>query len=186
MEAAFLLALQSIRIDGLTQLIVLISALGNRGFIWAVFAVIMLFFHQKRPTGIILIAALILTAILSELVIGPIVGRVRPCDAGIGVFAVAGVSHPGYSFPSTHTALSFAAASVIGMTLGKRFGMPAVILAVLIGFSRLYLGVHYPSDVIVGAALGIAIGIALSWVFLQLFANAMQRWNTPPGRHSAK
>ena len=63
-----------------------------------------------------------------------------------------------FSFPSGHTLASFEAATVL-MIRDKRFGIPALILAILIALSRLYLYVHYPTDVLAGALLGVFIGI---------------------------
>ena len=62
-----------------------------------------------------------------------------------------------FSFPSGHTSSSFASAAVFYRHLPKKFGVPAVILAALIGFSRLYVGVHYPTDVLAGAVMGILL-----------------------------
>ena len=180
MEAGILIALQSARASGLSQLMALLSALGNDAFIWLVLAVVMLFFAEKRQTGVIVLVAVIAASLLCELVIGPLVGRVRPCDAGIGVSAVIGVSHSGFSFPSAHAATSFAAATVIAMTLGRRFGTPAVVGAALISFSRLFLGVNYPSDVIAGCILGVVAGIVLVWAYNTFFRGAvLERVGTP-------
>ena len=70
-----------------------------------------------------------------------------------------------YSFPSGHTAASFAAAVILFLQLPKKYGIPALILAVLISFSRLYLGVHYPTDVLAGAVSGTLIALAVHWIF---------------------
>ena len=169
MEQAILLGLQSIRIDGLTQIMALLSALGNKAFIWIVVGVVLLFFAETRETGVLVIVSLIIVFIVSEVILEPIIARPRPCDAGIGVEAVTGVSHNGFSFPSGHSTSSFAAAIVIAVCMGRRFGIPAIIVAALIAFSRLYLGVHYPSDVLAGALIGALIGFVVCIVYNNFF-----------------
>ncbi len=69
-----------------------------------------------------------------------------------------------YSFPSGHTGSSFAAAVVLFCRLSKRLSSFLLLLAFLIGFSRLYVGVHYPSDIIVGAISGTLIALVLLWI----------------------
>ncbi|MEQ8196949.1 MAG: phosphatase PAP2 family protein, partial [Clostridiaceae bacterium] len=74
-----------------------------------------------------------------------------------------------YSFPSGHTGSSFAAAVIFFLTLPKKYGIPAMVLAFLIGLSRLYLGVHYPSDVISGAIIGTIIALTVHKIYLYFF-----------------
>ncbi|MGI6032915.1 MAG: phosphatase PAP2 family protein [Coriobacteriales bacterium] len=180
MEAGILLALQSARVAGVTQLMALISALGNAAFIWVVVAVIMLFFDEKRMCGILSLVSLALAFVLCELILGPIVGRAHPFEAGIGVTAYYGVSHAGCTFPSIHAASSFAAATVIAVMLGRHYGIPAVITAILIAFSRLYLGMNYPTDVLAGIVLGFLIAILVVWAFNTFFRSALlERIGTP-------
>ena len=64
-----------------------------------------------------------------------------------------------YSFPSGHTAASFASAVALYPSLQKKYSVPLLILAALIAFSRLYIGIHYPTDVLVGLIDGIFLGI---------------------------
>ncbi len=176
METTILLALQSMRVDGLTQLFALVSALGNQAFVWLVIGFVCLFISEKREEGICIFLAVAVVFIVSEVGIEHVVARVRPCDAGIGVSAVMGVSHNGYSFPSGHTASSFACATVIAMMSGsKRGGVCAVLFALLIAFSRLYLGVHYPTDVLGGMVIGIVCGLAVVWGWRLLLGPALMR-----------
>ena len=178
MESAILLALQSMRVPGITELMALFSALGNMGFIWIVIGVVCLFFAEKRPTGICIFLTIAVVYIVSEVILEPTIARVRPCDASIGVNAVIGVSHSGYSFPSGHTTISFAIATVICMMSDShKSKISAVLLAIIIAFSRLYLGVHYPTDVLAGMLIGIVLAVivvALWRAFLgQLILNLL-------------
>ena len=93
-----------------------------------------------------------------------LVGRIRPFDVNTSIQLLVARPHD-YSFPSGHTAASFAAAVILFLQLPKKYGIPALILAVLISFSRLYLGVHYPTDVLAGAVSGTLIALAVHWIF---------------------
>lgn len=137
---------------------IFITNLGNKGFIWVVLAIFLLIFPKTRRTGIAVTFALILELILCNGLLKPLVGRTRPFDINTDV---ALLIHPpaDFSFPSGHTASSFAAASALCFAK-SRLRFPALILAALIAFSRLYLYVHFPSDVLVGILLGILTGAA--------------------------
>lgn len=108
-----------------------------------------------------LLGGLVCCVVVGNLILKNLVARARPCSLNTTVNLL--ISAPtDYSFPSGHTTSSFAAA-VIWYHADKRFGVPALILAFLIAFSRLYLYVHFPSDVIAGALIGAAIGHT-AWV----------------------
>ena len=101
----------------------------------------------------------------------PLFARVRPNDVNTAIELL--IARPGdYSFPSGHTLSSFAAATVIFIA-NKRLGSLALLLAAAIGFSRMYLYVHYLSDVLVGAAIGVAIGV-LAYYGVKRIANKKQ------------
>lgn len=136
----------------------LITHLGDGGIFWILIAVIMLFFKQTRKTGLMLGAALILGVIFGNGIIKNLFQRVRPFDLEDALVRVPLIPKPeDWSFPSGHTLASFEAATVL-MIREKRFGIPALVLAVLIAFSRLYLYVHFPSDVFIGALMGVLFG----------------------------
>lgn len=148
-----------IRHPALTPFFVGITKLGNAGMIWIVFSILLLFQKKTRKIGMMGICALLLSLLVNNLLLKNLVGRVRPYEVIPGLVPL--IPRPKeYSFPSGHSASSFAAASVFYRTMPKKFGIPIVILAFLISVSRLYVGVHYPSDVLVG----IVSGIVLSYV----------------------
>ena len=93
-----------------------------------------------------------------------VVARTRPYEVVEGLTRLI-EKQSDYSFPSGHTAASFAAAVILFLQLPKKYGIPALILAVLISFSRLYLGVHYATDVLAGAVSGTLIALAVHWIF---------------------
>lgn len=136
-----------------------VTVLGNAGALWIMLAVLFLILKKYRKDGFALAVALILSAVICNLILKNIVCRPRPFTVNTYVNLL--ISPPyGYSFPSGHTCSSFAAASVLLKTAYKKISIPSLILAVLIAFSRIYLYVHFPSDVLAGAVIGIICGAA--------------------------
>lgn len=133
-----------------------VSSLGNFGAIWIALATLLLIIEKYRHSGLAVSIALLIDFVAVNLIIKPLVGRERPCDVTVPEdMLLACLSD--HSFPSGHTAAAFAAAFALFLC-HKRAGSAALILAVLMGFSRLYLFVHFPSDVIAGALLGLSFG----------------------------
>ena len=133
-----------------------VSSLGNFGAIWIALATLLLIIEKYRHSGLAVSIALLIDFVAVNLIIKPLVGRERPCDVTVPEdMLLACLSD--HSFPSGHTAAAFAAAFALFLC-HKRAGSAALILAVLMGFSRLYLFVHFPSDVIAGALLGPSFG----------------------------
>ncbi len=134
-----------------------VSALSNHGEIWIALALVLLGLKGHRRAGLILAVALLLDLIICNGLIKPLVGRVRPCDVNTAVRLL--IPRPtDASFPSGHTAVSFAAVSAL-RTAGEPAWIPALVLACAIAFSRLYLDVHWPSDILGGIVLGWTLGI---------------------------
>lgn len=143
-----------------------ITLLGDGGIFWIACAVILLFTKKYRKTGLGMGAALILGLIVCNMILKPWVARIRPYDLqeqlGNIIPLLIERQHD-FSFPSGHTIASFEAATVL-MLHNKKLGIPALILACLIAFSRLYLYVHYPTDVITSVILGTAFGFLGNWL----------------------
>lgn len=140
-----------------------ITKLGNNGFIWILVALIFLFTKKHKKTGIIILAGLLAGLVIGNLFLKNIFARLRPFEVVDGVKLL--IPAPtDFSFPSGHTLSSFIAATILYKRY-KKVGMWAILLAVLIAFSRLYLYVHFPSDVLFGALLGIFIGIGTNKIF---------------------
>ena len=134
-----------------------ISSLANFGFIWILTGVIFIAIKKYRATGFAVLIALLIGALTGNVILKPLVARVRPCDINSTIKLL--IIHPeGCSFPSGHTLASFAAATAI-LRRVKGIGIFALMLAVAIAFSRLYLYVHYPSDVLGGIFIGIVSGL---------------------------
>ena len=141
----------------------IITLMGELGFIWLLISVIFIIGKKRRTNGFLILTALAACILIGNLIIKNIVARPRPftLNEEIDLF----IPPPrGYSFPSAHTMTSFAAATVICYT-DKKIGIFSLCLASLIAFSRIYLYVHYPSDVIAGLLSGIAVGMAVCEIY---------------------
>ncbi|MCR5440627.1 MAG: phosphatase PAP2 family protein [Lachnospiraceae bacterium] len=153
-DGQFLIWLQeNVRSDVLTPVMKLITHLGDKGIFWILIAIVMLFFKKTRPLGMMAGIALVFSVLINNVLIKPNVGRIRPYEVVDGLKLLIERQHDP-SFPSGHSGASFAAAVVFLVKGPKKIGIPAIIMAALIAFSRLYVGVHYPTDVICGIITG--------------------------------
>ncbi len=137
----------------------IITILGDAGIFWIAVSVLFMITKKYRKTGIGMMLALLMGLLVCNIWLKPTVARIRPYDFQMQYFLkeiplLAGAMHD-FSFPSGHTIASFEAAVVILLN-NKKLGIAAMILACLIAFSRLYLYVHYPTDVICSVILGTA------------------------------
>lgn len=139
----------------------IITYFGEDGIGWIAWAVLLLFLKKHRKTGLGMAFAMMIGLVVCNIILKPLIGRIRPYDfqaeLGITIDLLIHGLHD-YSFPSGHTIASIEAATVILLN-NKKMGIPAMILALLIAFSRLYLYVHYPTDVIASVILGTLFGI---------------------------
>lgn len=129
-----------------------ITFLGEAGWFWIALGLVLAIIPKTRRIGFTVLGALILSLLFCNITIKPIVARVRPYDIKEGINLI--ISKPSdFSFPSGHTSASFAAAVAV-FACNKKWGSLAVALASVIAFTRLYLYVHFPTDVLAGAVLG--------------------------------
>ena len=161
------------------QLMPAITALGNSGLIWIVLAGVLILVPKCRKAGGAVLAGLVLEVVCCNLVLKPLVARIRPCDVNTAVQLL--IARPGdFSFPSGHTGASFTAASALYFSR-NRLWVPSLMLAVLIAFSRLYLYVHYPTDILAGALLGVMTGWVGNWV--SIYAGDAIKRKGDAGKH---
>lgn len=144
-----------------------ITLLGDAGIFWIALAAVFLFIPKQRKMGLTMGVALLMGVVICNMILKPWVGRIRPYDYQLEFFQktiplLIERQHD-FSFPSGHTIASFEAAVAMCIR-NKKLGIPAMILAVLIAFSRMYLYVHYPTDVIASVILG--TGLAFLAAFL--------------------
>lgn len=147
----------NLKSDLLDTVMPIITLFGDGGIFWIAIAVLLLCIPKTRKIGLGMGFALLMGLVVCNITLKPLVGRIRPYDLqeqlGVTIPLLTDRMHD-YSFPSGHTIASFEA-SVVLLKNNKWMGIPAVILAVLIAFSRLYLYVHYPTDVIFSLFAGI-------------------------------
>lgn len=136
------------------------TALGNAGILFIAMAVLMLCFKKTRKAGITTLLALAVGFVCTNLILKHLVSRPRPwLDVG-GLLPLIDESDPN-SFPSGHTTCAFAFASALWRTAPKKWmKWLSLAAAVLMGYSRLHVGVHYPSDVLAGVLVGLFAGWA--------------------------
>ncbi len=151
----------------------IITMFGDGGIFWIAMAVLLLFFPKTRKTGLGMGIALALGLLVCNITLKPLVMRPRPYvfqeKLGVMIPLLTERMHD-YSFPSGHTIASFEAAVVILLN-HKKSGIAALILAFLVAFSRLYLYLHYPTDVI----FSIFAGTAFAFLGNYLAGKAMNR-----------
>ena len=163
MDAGFLLMLQNARTDWLDPLAAGYTSLGNAGVIWIAISLAMLCHRSTRPAGMLALCAMLLGLVCTNLILKPLVMRPRPWLDVAGLIPLINEDDPN-SFPSGHTCAAFAAGATWARYAKKRWlkGL-CIAQAVLMGFSRLYVGVHFPSDVLAGCA----VGLSCAWLSLQ-------------------
>lgn len=152
-----------IRHDWMNPFWEFITSLGNAGWFWLALSLVLLIPKRTRGMGAAALLAIIIGALITNVVLKNLVARTRPYEVVDGLKILIKRPHD-YSFPSGHACASFAAAAVYYRMAPKRWGISVVILASLIAFSRLYVGVHYPTDVLAG----ILIGIGAAWAAMKI------------------
>ncbi len=153
-----LLIQENIRTPWLTPIVTFLTSLGNAGILWVLLSALLLIPKKTRKIGCASFIALFASLVINNLILKNLVARTRPYDAFQELAPL--VTRPSdFSFPSGHTGSSFASAYVLWRRLPKTAGIPALVMAALIGLSRLYVGVHYPSDVLVGLLTGVLSGM---------------------------
>ncbi len=169
-----------IRQDWMTPFWKFITSLGNSGWFWIALSILLIIPKSTRKVGITALLSLIIGALITNVALKNLVARTRPYEVVDGLKLIIERQHD-YSFPSGHTCASFAAALVFYRMGTGKWGIPAVILASLIAFSRLYVGVHYPSDVLGG----LLIGIFAAWAAVKLMDYVMRKRMTKIGTDSS-
>lgn len=151
-EFAILDFLQTIHNSVLDKIMVTFTFLGEIGWFWILCGIVLLFFRKYRKNGWILLFTLLTGLLIANVLLKNLVARVRPYDVNTAVNLL--ISKPtDWSFPSGHTTASFGAAAAL-LYADKKFGIAAYIIAAIIAFSRMYLYVHYPTDILGGIAVG--------------------------------
>ena len=150
--------IQTLHTPVLDKIMVFITNLGSAGIIWIILTVVCLIIPRTRKVGWIMAASLIVDLILCNGILKNLVARTRPCDVNKSIQLL--VKRPwDYSFPSGHTAASFASVTALYLAGEKKLWKPVLVLGCVIAFSRMYLYVHYPTDILGGVIIGILSGV---------------------------
>lgn len=160
MDFSILYAIQSIRSPALDAIMLTLTKLmGSIGQVWLVVAVALLLFKKTRKAGICVFLSYLLVYLVGHLCLKDLIARPRPCHLDETIALL--VPRPSsFSCPSTHTAWAFAGATSIFL-YHKRAGIIALVIAAIMGFSRMYMFVHFPTDVLLGALLGVVLAVAV-------------------------
>lgn len=144
-----------------------VSEAGNSGAVWIILALVLTLIPKTRKCGICISVALILSLVFGNIILKPLIARTRPFDVNPALEII--IKKPrDYSFPSGHTLSSFAAACAI-RRCSKRLGTAALVFASLMAFSRIYLCVHYPTDILGGILAGVLLGNLAVPIYNRIF-----------------
>lgn len=172
-DASVLLWIQeNMRTDLMTTIMKAITRLGDGGCLWIALTVMLLVLGKTRKVGATSALALIITFVTVNLGIKNAVARIRPYEVIEGLTNLVD-KQKDFSFPSGHSAHAFAVGVVILILMPKKIGVPIFIISILMAYSRLYIGVHYPTDVIAGALIGTLIALISIFIINKISA----RWN---------
>lgn len=156
-----------------------ITVFGDGGIFFILLAIALMAFKKTRKIGITIFGAIAIGAIITNLIVKPTVARPRPYMDESSIYytwwqAVGALQESEFSFPSGHSTASMAAMMAFFLAGNKKYSWTGFIFALLIGFSRIYLCVHYPSDVLFGFLIGIAAG-TLSYIIVHFAYKYLQR-----------
>ena len=162
-DSAILLFIQEVlRLGVLNPLMVCYTHLGDAGILWIALSLLMLCFPQTRRAGVLALCAMALGLVCNNLLLKHLVQRPRPYLVVAGLEPLIPPPDPN-SFPSGHSCAAFASAVTWLRTLPRRWMKVAgLVLAALMALSRLYVGVHFPTDVLVGTLVGSLCALAVS------------------------
>ena len=154
-EGSILLWIQNnLRSGFLDPIMKAITMLGDKGLIWILITLALLIARRTRKLGMMCAVSMVFGLVVTNLLIKNWAARIRPYEVVQGLKCIVPLADD-WSFPSGHTTNSLACAWVLFRKTPKKCGVPALILAILIAFSRLYVGIHYPTDVLAGLVIGI-------------------------------
>lgn len=174
-ERALVWIAQNIRCALLDPFMKLYTQLGNTGMLFIVLGLLMLLFKPTRKAGFSALCAMLIGLVVVNFTIKPLVSRPRPWLVMENFVNLVPEKDPN-SFPSGHTNSAFAFALAVCVAAPKRWmKITAVCMAAVMGLSRLYVGVHFPSDVLAGAVIGSLCGLAGAWVVKTVWERVQNR-----------
>lgn len=167
-DFSILYAIQNIRTPFLDKFFVVITSIpGNYGQMWVALGIILLIFKKTRKCGLTILFSYLMVYGLGQYLLKDLIARPRPCHLDQTIELL--IKRPSsYSCPSTHSGWAFAGAASV-FIYNRKIGIPVIIFSLLVAFSRLYLFVHFPSDVLFGIVLGILFAVLAKYAFTKIF-----------------
>lgn len=172
MELQFLHMIQGLHNEILDKIMIVLSALGEGGIFWIALSVVLAIPKKTRRCGITMMISMAFTFILGNLMLKNLIARPRPFTVDTSVNLIVPIPRE-YSFPSGHTMNGFTAATSIFLYY-KKAGIGALVFAAAIAFSRMYLFVHYPTDILGGIIIGV-LDAVLSYYLVRHFAKKLNK-----------
>lgn len=170
-EASIILWIQENLRGVLDGFWIFVTHLGDEGYLWIALGIVLLCWKKTRPIGITVLLSLLFDFILINLTLKGLFSRPRPFVVNELITPLVGGVSPYRSFPSGHSGGSFAAMLALSKWVPKKVGIPAIILATMVALSRLYVGVHYPTDILGG----FVVGLISSFVAYRIVKYAMRK-----------
>ena len=179
-EQALVWIAQNIRCGLLDPFMKVYTQLGNTGMLFIALGLILLLFRPTRKAGFSALCAMLIGLVVVNFTIKPLIARERPWLVIRDFVNLVPEKDPN-SFPSGHTNAAFAFALAVCMSApGRWMKITAVCLAAVMGLSRLYVGVHFPSDVLAGAVIGSLCGLLGAWVVKTIWERLVPRLRKAP------
>ena len=170
-EASIILWIQENLRGVLDGFWIFVTHLGDEGYLWIALGIVLLCWKKTRPIGITVLLSLLFDFLIINVTLKGLVARPRPFVVNEAITPLVANVNPLRSFPSGHTSGSFSAMFALNKWVPKKIGISAIVLATFVALSRLYVGVHYPTDILGG----LAVGIVSSFVAYRIVKSFMQK-----------
>lgn len=170
-EASIILWIQENLRGVMDSFWVFVTHLGDEGYLWIALGIMLLFWKKTRPIGFTVLLSLLFDFLLINVTLKGLVARPRPFVVNEAIAPLVGGVSPYRSFPSGHSGGSFAAMLALSKWVPKKIGIPAIVLATMVALSRLYVGVHYLTDILGG----FIVGLVCSFAAYRIVKNVMRK-----------
>lgn len=163
-EASIILWIQENLRGPMDAVVKFITYLGDDGILWIAMGIVLLFWKKTRPIGITVLISLLFDYLIINVALKALIARPRPFVVNELITPLVTNVSPYRSFPSGHSGGSFSAMFALYKWVPKKIGIPALILATMVALSRLYVGVHYPTDIIAGCMIGFICSVLANYI----------------------
>lgn len=174
-EASIILWIQENLRGPMDGVVKFITYLGDDGILWIAMGIVLLFWKKTRPIGVTVLLSLLFDYLIINVALKALVARPRPFVVNELITPLVTNVSPYRSFPSGHSGGSFSAMFALYKWVPKRIGIPALILATMVALSRLYVGVHYPTDIIAGCVIGFICSVLANYIVRRMMKKLEER-----------